>query len=142
MGITVQVGGGTVYDVTTALTPYAVVQGTNDTMTFYVGTAISDPTAFTYTWGASYPGGQEILTSDQSSTNPGVQVMAAFATNPLSLSGGGTFYVDSTPAGVGQAGSFSSAVAVPEPSTLVSFAAAVGILGGIGYRRRRRGLLA
>jgi hypothetical protein len=134
--ITVQVGSGAVTNVTSSLAVSGVNQFSNNTFTFYLGSTLSDAVGFYYVWDASYPGAQAVLTTDQSSTNAGFQARADFATNPLSLAGGGTFYVDATAAG--QASSFTSATAVPEPSAVVSLALA-GIAGGLwGIRRRNR----
>lgn len=133
--ITVQVGSGPLANITTAMTISGPNQFANNALSFYIGSSISSPRGFTYTWDSSYPGAQAVLTTPQTSTNSGLQVDSAFLSNPLSLSGGGTFYVDAT--ATGQPGGFSS-VAVPEPGVATGLAAAV--LAGVGLicRRQRR----
>jgi hypothetical protein len=134
LGITVQLGSGSTATITSPMSVAGPNQSANNTLTFYLGTSISAPTGFFYVWDSSYPGAQAVLTTDRSSSNAGLQVASSFATNPLALSGGGTFYVNSTP--TGQAGSFNSTVAVPEPA--VSMMALAGLACGWGSLRRRR----
>lgn len=133
--ITVQVGSGPVTNITTPMSVSGVNQSSNNTLTFYLGSSISSPIGFYYVWDSSYPGAQAVLTTDQSSTNAGVQAVAAFTSNPLSLSGGGTFYVDATSAN--QPGSFNSAVAVPEPAAVAGLTLAA--MAGVAWMQRRRG---
>ncbi len=134
--ITVQVGAGPVTNITSPMSVAGPNQFANNTLTFYLGNSISSPSGFFYAWDSSYPGAQAVLTTDQSSANAGLQIASSFATNPLSLSGGGTFYIDSTSAG--QAGSFASAIPVPEPSSFCMGLAGLACGGYSVWLRRRR----
>lgn len=133
LGITVQVGSRPAATITSPMAVAGPNQSANNTLTFYLGNSMSAASGFFYAWDASYPGAQSVLTTDQSSSNAGIQVVSSFATNPLALAGGGTFYVNST--APGQAGSFTSTVVVPEPATAMT--ALVALACGVPLWRRR-----
>ena len=129
--ITVQVGSGTVYNVTEAMNLSAETNpGVGSRIAFSKG-SYSGTILFTFYAGATYPGGLAALTTDYNS--PTVAGLSTFfASNTLATTGGAFSLANVSNAN----GGFTSAVASAVPGAGL---AAIGGVGLAGLTRRLRG---